>query len=93
MSGPKARIVLLAIAITAAVAAFAVRGRPGIARVAAAPVESPGGSAAPILVEQDALYYLGEVIVDEKDWLRFNLTIDSESMSEPYELQFERRFY
>lgn len=56
MNGPKARIVLLAIAITAAVAAFAVRGRPGIARVAAAPVESPGGSAAPILVEQDALY-------------------------------------
>ena len=45
------------------------------------------------IVEQDALYYLGEVIVDEKDWLRFYLTIDSDSMSEPYELQFERRFY
>ena len=45
------------------------------------------------IVEQDALYYLGEVIVDEKDWLRFELTIDSDSMSEPYELQFERRFY
>jgi len=45
------------------------------------------------VVEQDALYYLGEVIVDEKDWLRFDLTIDSDSMSEPYELQFERRFY
>ena len=45
------------------------------------------------IVEQDALYYLGEVIVDEKDWLRFDLTIDSDSMSEPYELQFERRFY
>ena len=45
------------------------------------------------IFEQDALYYLGEVIVDEKDWLRFDLTIDSDSMSEPYELQFERRFY
>ena len=45
------------------------------------------------IVEKDALYYLGEVIVDEKDWLRFDLTIDSDSMSEPYELQFERRFY
>ena len=45
------------------------------------------------IVEKDALYYLGEVIVDEKDWLRFDLIIDSDSMSEPYELQFERRFY
>ena len=45
------------------------------------------------IIEKDALYYLGEVIVDEKDWLRFDLTIDSDSMSEPYELQFERRFY
>lgn len=56
MNGPKARIVLLAIAITAAAAAFVVRGRPGIAKVAAAPVESPGGSDAAILVEPDALY-------------------------------------
>ena len=56
MNGPKARIVLLAIAITAAVAAFVVGGRPGIARVAAAPAASPAGSAAPILVEPDALY-------------------------------------
>lgn len=45
------------------------------------------------IVENDALYYLGEVIVDEKDWLRIDLTIDSDSMSKPYELQFERHFY
>ena len=45
------------------------------------------------IVENDALYYLGEVIVDEKDWLRIELTIDSDSMSKPYELQFERHFY
>ncbi|MEC7231904.1 MAG: hypothetical protein VXW31_03090 [Planctomycetota bacterium] len=55
MNGPKARIVLLAIATTAAVAAFVVRGRPGIARVAD-PSGAPGGSAAAVLVEPDALY-------------------------------------
>ena len=43
--------------------------------------------------EADALYYLSEVVVDERDWLRFKIRIEIDPELEPYELEFERRFY
>lgn len=55
MNGLKASIVVLVIAITAAAAAFVVRGRPGIARVEVA-ADSPSTGSPRLLVEPDALY-------------------------------------
>ncbi len=43
--------------------------------------------------EAQALYYLSEVIVDERDWLRFKIRIEIDPELDPYEFEFERRFY
>ena len=43
--------------------------------------------------EAQALYYLSEVIVDERDWLRFKIRIEIGPELDPYEFEFERRFY
>ena len=43
--------------------------------------------------EAQARYYLSEVIVDERDWLRFKIRIEIDPELDPYEFEFERRFY
>jgi hypothetical protein len=45
------------------------------------------------VMEQDAIYYLANQIVDVRDTLRFVLFILPEGTSEAYELAFVRDFY
>ena len=43
--------------------------------------------------EQTAIYYLAEVVNQEKDWLRFTLEIDFSKDHPPYVLEFNRQYY
>jgi hypothetical protein len=43
--------------------------------------------------EQTAIYYLAEVVNQEKDWLRFTLEIEFSKDHPPYVLEFNRQYY
>ena len=43
--------------------------------------------------EQTAIYYLAEVVNQEKDWLRFTLEIEFSKDQPPYVLEFNRQYY
>ena len=43
--------------------------------------------------EQTAIYYLAEVVNQEKDWLRFTLEIEFSKDHPPYALEFNRQYY
>ena len=43
--------------------------------------------------EQDAIYYLANQIIDEKDTIRFKIIVRPTDSTEDYELNFMRRYY
>ena len=43
--------------------------------------------------EQTVIYYLAEVVNQEKDWLRFTLEIEFSKDHPPYVLEFNRQYY
>ena len=43
--------------------------------------------------EQTAIYYLAEVVNQEKDWLRFTLEIEFSKDHPPYVLELNRQYY
>jgi hypothetical protein len=43
--------------------------------------------------EQTAIYYLAEVVNQEKDWLRFTLEIEFSKDHPPYVIEFNRQYY
>ncbi len=45
------------------------------------------------VTEQTAIYYLAEVLNQEKDWLRFTLEIEFSKDHPPYVLEFNRQYY
>ena len=43
--------------------------------------------------EQDAIYYIGEVPVANRETLIFDITVTPEGVGRPYEVRFKRQFY
>jgi hypothetical protein len=45
------------------------------------------------VIEQEAIYYLAEQIVNEKDIIRYNISIQPTGSEETYEFAFQRQYY
>jgi len=43
--------------------------------------------------EQDAIYYIGETPVANRETLVFDITVTPDGTSEPFQLKFQRQFY
>jgi len=45
------------------------------------------------VIEQDTIYYLAEQIINEKDFIRYNIRIQPVGSKETYELAFQRQYF
>lgn len=45
------------------------------------------------VVEQDAVYYLANQVINERDTIRFSINIKPEHINKTYNLEFTRRYY
>lgn len=45
------------------------------------------------VTEQDAVYYLANQIINERDTIRFNINVKPERIDKTYNLQFMRQYY
>ena len=45
------------------------------------------------VVEQDAVYYLANQVVNERDTIRFSINVKPEQTGKTYNLKFTRQYY